>query len=150
VVTAASKLCERRSSESTDTFSTNFLITLAREISIHRSKFNVHHSNLRNLDILDTWLNDPVLVSGGGGLTILGIGGTGNISRNVNTGQGFARGGLEAHLREIMSVIFPQPRSGYGIHTFDWAADWAARAKPAAIAANCAHPARMVLGPGGL
>ncbi len=34
----------------------------------------------------------------------------------------------------------------YGIHTFDWAA----RAKPAAIAANCAHPARMVLGPGGL
>jgi len=39
---------------------------------------------------------------------------------------------------------------GYGIHTFDWAADWAARAKPAAMAANCAHPARMVLGPGGL
>jgi len=38
----------------------------------------------------------------------------------------------------------------YGIHTFDWAADWAARAKPAAMAANCAHPARMVLGPGGL
>jgi len=39
---------------------------------------------------------------------------------------------------------------GYGIHTFDWTADWAARAKPAAMAANCAHPARMVLGPGGL
>jgi len=40
--------------------------------------------------------------------------------------------------------------STYGIHTFDWVADWAARAKPAAMAANCAHPARMVLGPGGL
>ena len=38
----------------------------------------------------------------------------------------------------------------YGIHTFDWAADCAARAKPAAMAANCAHPARIVLGPGGL
>jgi len=38
----------------------------------------------------------------------------------------------------------------YGIHTFDWTADRAARAKPAAMAANCAHPARMVLGPGGL
>jgi len=38
----------------------------------------------------------------------------------------------------------------YGVHTFDWAADWAARAKPAAMAANCVHPARMVLGPGGL
>jgi len=42
------------------------------------------------------------------------------------------------------------PVGGYGIHTFDWTADWAARAKPAAMAANCAHPARMVLGPGGL
>ncbi len=40
--------------------------------------------------------------------------------------------------------------AGYGIHTFDWAADCAARAKPAAMAANCAHPARIVLGPGGL
>jgi len=40
--------------------------------------------------------------------------------------------------------------AAYGIHTFDWAADWATRAKPAAMAANCAHPARMVLGPGGL
>jgi len=38
----------------------------------------------------------------------------------------------------------------YGIHTFDWTADRAARAKPAAMAANCAHPARIVLGPGGL
>jgi len=43
-----------------------------------------------------------------------------------------------------------RPVGAYGIHTFDWAADWAARAKPAAMAANCAHPARMVLGPGGL
>ena len=36
--------------------------------------------------------------------------------------------------------------SGYGVHTFDWAA----RVKPAAMAANCPQPARMVLGPGGL
>ncbi len=35
---------------------------------------------------------------------------------------------------------------GYGVHTFDWAA----RVKPAAMAANCPQPARMVLGPGGL
>ena len=34
----------------------------------------------------------------------------------------------------------------YGVHTFDWAA----RVKPAAMAANCPQPARMVLGPGGL
>ncbi len=34
----------------------------------------------------------------------------------------------------------------YGIHAFDWVA----RAKPAAIEANRAHPARMVFGPGGL
>ncbi len=36
--------------------------------------------------------------------------------------------------------------SPYGINTFDWAV----RVKPAAMAANCVHPARMVLGPGGL
>ena len=35
---------------------------------------------------------------------------------------------------------------GYGIHTIDWVA----RAKPAAIEAKRAHPARMVFGPGGL
>jgi len=44
----------------------------------------------------------------------------------------------------------PWLSAAYGIHTFDWTADRAARAKPAAMAANCAHPARMVLGPGGL
>ena len=49
-----------------------------------------------------------------------------------------------------MIQIASSPYTTYGIHTFDWAADWAARAKPAAMAANCAHPARMVLGPGGL
>jgi len=49
-----------------------------------------------------------------------------------------------------VSTLHNQARLSYGIHTFDWTADWAARAKPAAMAANCAHPARMVLGPGGL
>ncbi len=49
-----------------------------------------------------------------------------------------------------MALFEPRPFITYGIHTFDWTADWAARAKPAAMAANCAHPARMVLGPGGL
>jgi len=47
-------------------------------------------------------------------------------------------------------TLFDPAHGTYGIHTFDWTADRAARAKPAAMAANCAHPARMVLGPGGL
>ena len=50
----------------------------------------------------------------------------------------------------VKTASHPASWFSYGIHTFDWAADCAARAKPAAMAANCAHPARIVLGPGGL
>ena len=57
---------------------------------------------------------------------------------------------LMAEIRTIDFGFTTQGPQCYGIHTFDWAADWAARAKPAAMAANCAQPARMVLGPGGL
>ncbi|WP_216636061.1 helix-turn-helix domain-containing protein, partial [Paramagnetospirillum marisnigri] len=57
-------------------------------------------------------LNDPVLTSGGGGVSILGSGGSASISRSANTGQGFAKGGVEANLREILATIFPEARSG--------------------------------------
>ena len=46
----------------------------------------------------------------------------------------------------LSGVFVTREHQSYGVHTFDWAA----RAKPVAMAANCAHPARMVLGPGGL
>jgi len=52
--------------------------------------------------------------------------------------------------KSLLSVQVGPTAEPYGIHTFDWTADRAARANPAAMAANCAHPARMVLGPGGL
>ncbi len=93
-------------------FTSNFMILLARAVSARRSLINEHHSSLRNLSDLDTWLNDPILTSGGGGVSILGVGGSGNVSRSANTGQGFARGGVEAHLREMMSAIFPKTSSG--------------------------------------
>ena len=41
----------------------------------------------------------------------------------------------------------PPPLVSYGIHTFNCAV---AMTNPVAMAANWAHPARMVLGPGGL
>ena len=93
-------------------FTANFMTSLARAVASRRGLIGRHHRSLRNLDDLDTWLNDPVFTSGGGGLSILGVGGSGNISRSANTGQGFARGGVEAHLREIMSSIFPKLSSG--------------------------------------
>ncbi|MFL7903600.1 hypothetical protein ACJ41P_20865 [Azospirillum argentinense] len=98
--------------ESAADFSTSFLIALAREISTRRAMISEHHSGLRNLDDLDTWLNDPVLTSGGGGVNVLGVGVSGNISRSANNGQGFVKGGVEAHLREMLSAIFPNARAG--------------------------------------
>jgi hypothetical protein len=98
--------------ESATNFTVKFMHTLAREIAARRELINQHHSSLRNLPDLDAWLNDPVLTSGGGGLNILGTGASGSISRSVNTGQGFAQGGVEAHLREMLSAIFPDQRAG--------------------------------------
>ena len=51
-----------------------------------------------------------------------------------------------------VTVWMPPTFKAYGIHTFDSGVACAlvAMAKPAAIVANCAHPARMVFGPGGL
>ncbi len=75
------------------------------------------------------------------------------VSAGLATADALARirsaAGKEAAAWARRVSAAPHP-TAYGIHTFDWAADWAARAKPAAMAANCAHPARMVLGPGGL
>ncbi len=49
----------------------------------------------------------------------MGFGASGAISRSVNTGQGFALGGLETHLREMLSAIFPTPRSGAFVCVLD-------------------------------
>lgn len=100
------------SHESTSQFSTSFMITLAREISNKRDLVNQYHSGLRHLSDLDTWLNDPILTSGGGGASILGFGGSGSVNRSVNSGQGFASGGVESHLRKIMRAIFPENAAG--------------------------------------
>ncbi len=50
-------------------------------------------------------------------------------------------------LPRAWQTIYPYPERPYGIRTFHCAA---AMTKPAAMAANRAHPARIVLGPGGL
>ena len=56
------------------------------------------------------------------------------------------RGQRQRGLQEVCRDA-ARPAYTYGIHTFVCTV---ARATPAAMAANCAHPARMVLGPGGL
>jgi hypothetical protein len=99
-------------SETPEAFSDRFMITLAREIIARRDVINKHHSGLRNLPDLDRWLNDPIMHSAGGGGTILGVGGNFSATKAVNSSQGFARGGVEVHLREMLSAIFP--RKGYG------------------------------------
>ena len=40
--------------------------------------------------------------------------------------------------------------ASYGILRFDLSSKVVATVKPAAMLSNCPHPARMVLGPGGL
>ena len=106
--------------DSADGFSTKFLIALAREITARRDLFsNLHHSGLRNLPDLDRWLNDPILTSGGGGASAFTIGASANISRSANSGSGFATGGVDAHLKEILSALFPDRRSGAFIGVID-------------------------------
>jgi len=70
------------------------------------------------------------------GLVVVGLDGGYVRDRHRSEGRRF----------EVIAGKVIRADDTYGIHTFDWAA----RAKPAAMAANCAHPARMVLGPGGL
>ena len=98
--------------DTVEAFSNNFMILLARAITTRRDLINEHHSSLRHLNDLDDWLNNPIFRSVGAGVTIAGFGGSGNYSQSANTSQGFAMGGVEAHLREMMSAIFPTPSSG--------------------------------------
>jgi predicted dithiol-disulfide oxidoreductase (DUF899 family) len=70
--------------------------------------------------------------------------------------------GIVVHLqqRDIAFVVVSQApfgrieeyrkRMGYGILRFDLSSKVVATVKPAAMLSNCPHPARMVLGPGGL
>lgn len=100
------------STEAPEAFSNRFLITLAREITFRRSLINQHHSGMRNLPDLERWLNDPIMAGGAVGAVILGVGGSGSVTRSVNSGQGFASGGVEAHLREMLEAIFPNKSAG--------------------------------------
>jgi len=99
-------------SETPETFSDKFMITLAREIAARRELLDQHQSGLRNLTDLDRWLNNPLLHGGGGGVSILGLGANLTLTSSANTGQGFTRGGVEAHLREILKAVFPTKASG--------------------------------------
>ena len=47
------------------------------------------------------------------------------------------------------AMVLP-PNDPYGILRFDLCSKVVATVKPAAMLSNCPHPARMVLGPGGL
>ena len=63
--------------------------------------------------------------------------------------EGLERGTVEKPARPARQSS-TLPVRGYGILRFDLCSKVVATVKPAAMLSNCPHPARMVLGPGGL
>lgn len=100
-------------------FSERFMLSLARELIVNRSLLEEHRGSSAELYDLERWLNQPIITGGGGGVNILGSGFSANVAHAANTGQGFARGGVDALLRPLMEKIFPNSASGGVICVLD-------------------------------
>ncbi len=71
------------------------------------------------LSELRSWMESPVIKSGGGNASILGIGGGGAYGRSINTSAGFANSGFQELVHASLRAIFPNKSAGALIGTLD-------------------------------
>lgn len=72
-----------------------------------------------DLSALEDWINNPVVKSGGGGAQVLGFGGNADVSREVNTSEGFLDSGLEVMVRRALEQTFPSDSAGMLVGVID-------------------------------
>ncbi|WP_373433746.1 AAA family ATPase [Streptomyces sp. CS113] len=68
---------------------------------------------------LEKWLGSPFIYGGGGGLSVVGVGG--NVTRSVsaNTGQGFTDAGFRQLVRDCLHTTFPTREHGAFVGVID-------------------------------
>ncbi|HEV7808039.1 MAG TPA: hypothetical protein VGO80_19645 [Solirubrobacteraceae bacterium] len=70
-------------------------------------------------DEIDRWLNSPILHGTGGGISVLGSGGSGQRSSQPNTGAGFTEAGFLATVDRWLRDCFPSALAGGFICVID-------------------------------
>lgn len=88
------------------------LFAVAQALLKHKQYLEDCGHAVANLAALQSWLNSPVTVAGGGGAQILGIGANIDVTRSTNEGEGFLSSGLESLIRAALLETFPTEEDG--------------------------------------
>jgi hypothetical protein len=72
-----------------------------------------------NTDTIDAWLNAPILRGGGGGVTVLGVGGNATATQSTNNSAGFTEAGFAASVDTWLRDCFPTREHGAFVAVID-------------------------------
>lgn len=97
-----------------DDFSLQVMKRAVLTASEHEKQLAAAGRTSRRIGKLAEWMQTPVFTGSGGGVSMLGFGGSGNRTRAANTGDGFKQGGFENEAKAMLEELFPG-ESGGGI-----------------------------------
>ncbi len=78
----------------------------------HEARIRSSGAKLPDASEIKLWLQSPVIVGAGGGISIAGFGGTTSLSQAANTGAGFTEAGFVEHVKSWLAEAFPTSTSG--------------------------------------
>lgn len=94
------------------------LFVVARSIIHYEDTFTAAGKSLPKLADVRRWLDDPILRGGGGGASVLGIGGNAMYSQSANS-AGFSKAGFRDIVRSWLKEIFPSRSDGAFVGVID-------------------------------
>ncbi len=95
-----------------DEFHKEALFAIAQAILKYEEDLRRFGHDVERLSALRRWMSDPLITSGGGGISALGFGANVDRAAEANTSAGFERSGFEETVREALTAAFPTPESG--------------------------------------
>lgn len=95
------------------------LFAVAQALIQHKHFLEECGHNIANLGALETWLNNPVINSAGGGFQVFGTGANADVARSSNEGEGFLSSGLESMVRSALLETFPTDEDGSLVGVID-------------------------------
>lgn len=88
------------------------LFAVTQTLLMYEDELRRHGHDVSGLDEVRKWMNDPIIASGGGGISVLGSGLNGQRTVEANTSKGFEEAGFEDAVLTALRAAFPTPESG--------------------------------------